>query len=73
MFGTFVYNPPKLRFGLNMDMPRLVDAIGTPCLSARPTSSSVHVEYGLALHDGLTYHAAILPWYDELRKLECPS
>ena len=31
--------------------------------------NGVHVEHGLALHDGFTYHATILPWYGELRKL----
>ena len=30
--------------------------------------NSVHVEHGLALPECFTYHAAILPWYGELRK-----
>ena len=34
--------------------------------------NSVHVEHGLALPEGFTYHAAILPWYGELKTLECP-
>ena len=35
--------------------------------------NGVHIEHGLALHDGFTYHATILPWPSELRYLACRS